>query len=169
MESTGGRWNVLDNPRWVTPLFSSTELAWVWLIARVYIGWGWLHAGRLGLAGERPTSKGQMVEQWLRILVGVGLALFALIALSGLLQMMILLVAGFIVAIAGLGMFPLVRKAADRPAGVASGLTSYSYSSAVPSHLRWSLYLSLHPLRLLPQGFLVFQGKLGKVQAPLPG
>lgn len=250
MANTAAQWNTLNNPRWVTALFSSTELAWVWLIARVYIGWGWLHAGwekvtsdrwmaggsairgfweravaipetgrpaisydwyrdflqllldaeaqtwfgplvavgeflvgialllgiftgiaaffgalmnwnfmlagtastnpvmgligiglmiawktagwwgldrfvlhyvgapwqrgpllgggRLGLMGSGPTSAGRLAEQWFRILAGVGLALFALIALSGLLQVIILLVAGVIVAIAGLGVFPLV-------------------------------------------------------------
>ena len=35
----------LDNPRWVTSLYSTNELAWVWLIVRVYIGWNWLDAG----------------------------------------------------------------------------------------------------------------------------
>lgn len=34
-----------DNPRWVTSLYSTNELAWVWLIVRVYIGWNWLDAG----------------------------------------------------------------------------------------------------------------------------
>jgi len=259
MESAGSRWNILDNPRRVTALFSSTEFAWVWLIARVYIGWAWLHAGwekvtserwmaggsalqgyweravaipetgrpaitydwyrdflvlllnaesytwfaklvavgellagvalligiftgiaaffgafmnwnfmlagsastnpvmgivgigimvawktagwwgldrfilpyvgapwqrgallggrRLGLEGQKPISKGQLVEQWLGILVGVGLALFALIVLSGLLQVAILLVAGVIVAIAGMGLFPRVPDSVRQTSG----------------------------------------------------
>lgn len=39
---------VLENPRWVTSLFSRTDYAWVWLIIRVYVGWNWLE-----LAGSR--------------------------------------------------------------------------------------------------------------------
>jgi thiosulfate dehydrogenase [quinone] large subunit len=260
MASTGIQWRVLDNPRWVTALFSSTELAWVWLIARVYIGWGWLHAGwekvnsdewmaggasirgyweravaipetgrpaisydwyrdflqllldaetqtwfgplvavgellvgialllgiftgiaaffgalmnwnfmlagsastnpvmgiisiglviawktagwwgldrfilhylgapwqrgpllgggRLGLMDSGTTSAGRLAEQWVRILAGVGLALFALIALAGLSQVIVLLVAGIIVAIGGLGVFPLVPEQRRRTGAI---------------------------------------------------
>src|SRR5918996_3151096 len=45
----------VGQPQVGTALFSSTEFAWVWLIARVYIGWGWLHAG-----WEKVTSEGWM-------------------------------------------------------------------------------------------------------------
>jgi thiosulfate dehydrogenase [quinone] large subunit len=252
MANAGSQWTVLENPRWVTALFSSTEFAWVWLIARVYIGWGWLHSGwekvnseswmaggtslqgyweravaipetgrpaisydwyrgflqllldtesytwfaklvavgellvgialllgiftgiaaffgafmnwnfmlagsastnpvmgivgigliiawktagwwgldrfvlpylgapwqrgpllggqRLGLAGRNPASPAQLAEQWFRILLGVALALGALISLSGPLQVIILLVSGVIVAIGGLGILPLVPE-----------------------------------------------------------
>ncbi|MBI4201656.1 MAG: DoxX family membrane protein [Chloroflexi bacterium] len=37
--------SVLQNPRWITALFSDTRFAWLWLIARVYIGWQWLDSG----------------------------------------------------------------------------------------------------------------------------
>jgi uncharacterized membrane protein YphA (DoxX/SURF4 family) len=78
-----------------------------------YVGAPWqrgplLGGGRLGLMGSGPTSKGRLAEQWVRILVGVGLALFGLIALAGLSQVMVLLLAGIIVALGGLGVFPLV-------------------------------------------------------------
>ncbi|MBI3744857.1 MAG: DoxX family protein [Chloroflexi bacterium] len=43
---------VLRDPPWVTRLFSSTEFSWLWLIARVYIGWNWLHAGWEKLTGD---------------------------------------------------------------------------------------------------------------------
>jgi thiosulfate dehydrogenase (quinone) large subunit len=241
-------WQVLENPRWVTGLFSSTEFAWFWLIARVYIGWDWLHAGlekvgdpewmsggaaisgywqravaipetgrprisydwyrdflqflidadaqtwfgplvavgevvvgialllgmftgiaaffgafmnwnfmfagsastnpvmgiiaiglmvawkiagwwgldrfilpylgapwqpgpllgghSLGLTGRQPNTMGQHIEQWLGILIRVGLALFALSSLIGFLHVFILIIAGVIVAIAGLGILP---------------------------------------------------------------
>lgn len=247
--ATESHWNILDNPRWVTALFSSTEMAWVWLIARVYLGWAWLQSGwgkvtsdawmvegsairgyweravaipetgrpaitydwyrdflqllldtnahtwfgpflavgevlvgiglllgaftgiaaffgvlmnwnfmlagtastnpimgilgigiiiawktagwwgldrfilpyvgapwqrgsllggrRLGLVGHRPSSPAQQAEQWVRMLIGVGLALLALNALDGLWQVLVLLVAGVIVAITGLGLLPL--------------------------------------------------------------
>lgn len=36
---------VLGNPHWLTLLFSSTEYAWMWLIARLYLGVEWLSSG----------------------------------------------------------------------------------------------------------------------------
>lgn len=261
MTSTASRWNLLHDPRWVTALFSSTELAWVWLIARVYIGWGWLEAGwhkvhdpgwmaggaslqgfweravavpdtgrpaitydwyrdfltfllhsgsytwfaklvavgevlvgialivgiftgiaaffgafmnwnfmlagsastnpvmgivgigimiawktagwwgldrfvlsyvgapwqrgpllggrHLSLGGWKHPSTAQLIEQWVRILVGVGLALFALIdtRLAGSLQVIILLLAGVIVVISGLGLFPMAPGSSEPSRG----------------------------------------------------
>ena len=244
------QFRLLDNPRWVAALFNSTEFGWVWLIARVYVGWGWLHSGwekvnsdgwmaggaslqgywqravaipetgrpaitydwyraflqylldaetftwfaklvafgevlvgialllgiftgiaaffgafmnwnfmlagsastnpvmgivgigimvawktagwwgldrfvlpyvgapwergpvlggrRLTLSGWSAASTGQLIEQWLRILLGVVIALYALISLGGPLQLVLLLVSGVIVAVSGLGLFPLI-------------------------------------------------------------
>jgi hypothetical protein len=84
-----------------------------------YLGAPWqrgplLGGGGLGLMGSGPASAGRRAEQWVRILAGVGLALFALIALSGLTQVTVLLVAGVIVAIGGLGVLPLVPAPRQR-------------------------------------------------------
>lgn len=49
MATDGG---LLKNPPWITALFSDTRFAWLWLIARVYIGWGWLHAGWGKMTGD---------------------------------------------------------------------------------------------------------------------
>lgn len=35
----------LGNPRWVNALFSNTNWAWLWLMARVWLGVHWLEAG----------------------------------------------------------------------------------------------------------------------------
>ena len=43
--TTGPAERLLQDPRWVQLLFSSTQFAWVWLMARVYIGWHWVDAG----------------------------------------------------------------------------------------------------------------------------
>ncbi|MCI0439866.1 MAG: DoxX family protein [Chloroflexi bacterium] len=36
---------LLENPRWLTLLFSSTEFAWVWLAVRLYLGVQWVNSG----------------------------------------------------------------------------------------------------------------------------
>ena len=44
MAMGSGQGRILENPHWVTRLFSSTEYAWVWLFVRIYLGIQWLSA-----------------------------------------------------------------------------------------------------------------------------
>ena len=55
---------VLSNPPWVSALFSNTEYSWVWLIARIYIGWGWLEAGREKLASDAWMGGGVALQKY---------------------------------------------------------------------------------------------------------
>ncbi|MBI4338199.1 MAG: DoxX family protein [Chloroflexi bacterium] len=55
------RW-VLQDPRWVQALFNTTELAWVWLIARVYVGWNWADAGWHKLQDDRWMAGGAALQ-----------------------------------------------------------------------------------------------------------
>jgi thiosulfate dehydrogenase (quinone) large subunit len=95
-------------------LMAAWKIAGWWGLDRFilpYVGAPWqpgplLGGSSLGLPGRRPDTTVQRIEQWLGILIGVGLALFALSSLSGLLQVVLLLVGGIIVAIAGLGILP---------------------------------------------------------------
>ena len=42
----------LPNPRFLTFLFDNRAMAPVWLLARVYLGWQWLHSGWEKLTGD---------------------------------------------------------------------------------------------------------------------
>lgn len=54
----------LHNPRWVTAIFSSTEYSWIWLIARIYIGWNWLDAGRHKLTSDAWMDGGAALQRF---------------------------------------------------------------------------------------------------------
>jgi thiosulfate dehydrogenase (quinone) large subunit len=43
--ATQTRPGLLHDPTWVRNLFGATEYAWIWLIARVYMGWEFWNAG----------------------------------------------------------------------------------------------------------------------------
>jgi thiosulfate dehydrogenase [quinone] large subunit len=80
-----------------------------------YLGVPWARGPLLGgrqlrLRGWETPSRGQLVEQWIRILIGVALALYAFVGLSGLVELLVLALAGVIVAVSGLGLFPLWPK-----------------------------------------------------------
>lgn len=53
---------VLENPRWLTLLFSSTEYAWVWLFVRLYLGIQWLESGWHKLFEEGWWGTGAAVQ-----------------------------------------------------------------------------------------------------------
>jgi hypothetical protein len=57
-----GEGRILENPRWVTMLFSSTEYAWVWLVVRIYLGIQWLSSGWGKLSEEAWWGTGLLSE-----------------------------------------------------------------------------------------------------------
>ena len=70
MASTSIPGGVLGNPPWVTALFSDTRFAWLWLIARIYIGWGWLHAGWGKITSDAWMDGGGALQgYWANIVV----------------------------------------------------------------------------------------------------
>ncbi len=61
---------LLENPRWITALFNNTEFAWLWLMARVYIGWHWLDSGWGKLTSDSWMSGGTALQGfWQRAVV----------------------------------------------------------------------------------------------------
>ncbi|MBI2164874.1 MAG: DoxX family membrane protein [Chloroflexi bacterium] len=81
-----------------------------------YVGAPWqrgkLFGGeRLVVSGSGVESSRLAIEEWVRMLAGVGLGLYALVSLSGAMQVAVLLVAGVIVGVTGLGLFPILRSA----------------------------------------------------------
>ena len=85
--------HVVSNPPLARWLFDNTEIAWIWLIVRVYLGWQWLTAGwekannpawtQSGLAlkgfwasavGAAPGSKPLIVFGWYRDFIQAMLA-----------------------------------------------------------------------------------------------
>ncbi|MBI4311339.1 MAG: DoxX family membrane protein [Chloroflexi bacterium] len=60
---------LLRDPGWVRALFSSTDLAWVWLIGRVYIGWLWIDAGWGKVQDDRWMAGGSALKgAWERMI-----------------------------------------------------------------------------------------------------
>lgn len=60
----------LQNPRIVNAIFGATELSWIWLIARVYIGWNWLEAGWHKVTDDAWMNGGPALEGfWQRAIV----------------------------------------------------------------------------------------------------
>ena len=61
---------VLDNPRWVNSVFSSTNWAWLWLMVRLWLGVSWLDAGWHKIRGEGWTDGGLAIKGfWERAVV----------------------------------------------------------------------------------------------------
>jgi thiosulfate dehydrogenase (quinone) large subunit len=52
----------LRDPYWTQVVFNTTEFTWLWLIARVYIGWQWLDAGRHKLESDAWMSTGAALK-----------------------------------------------------------------------------------------------------------
>ena len=61
---------ILENPRWLTMLFSSTKYAWVWLFVRIYLGIQWLEAGWHKATDPGWVTTGASLQAfWARIVV----------------------------------------------------------------------------------------------------
>jgi thiosulfate dehydrogenase [quinone] large subunit len=59
-----------NNPRWVNAVFSTSELSWIWLMARVYIGWHWLEAGWHKMTSDAWMNGGDALAGfWTRAIV----------------------------------------------------------------------------------------------------
>jgi len=77
-----------EEPKAARWLFASTGAAWIWLVARVWLGYQWLHAGWekvIGYSGGTFSwNFGMTDESWLRRSQGLkGFAAFALQGAGG--------------------------------------------------------------------------------------
>jgi thiosulfate dehydrogenase (quinone) large subunit len=52
----------MTDPPFITALFNSTRWSWLWLIARLYIGWSWLESGWGKLQNPAWTDGGQALR-----------------------------------------------------------------------------------------------------------
>lgn len=52
----------MTDPPFITTLFNSTRWSWLWLIARLYIGWSWLSSGWGKLQNPAWTDGGQALR-----------------------------------------------------------------------------------------------------------
>ncbi|MEX0762257.1 MAG: DoxX family membrane protein [Dehalococcoidia bacterium] len=68
---------------------------------------GRLFDGRVDVATGEVEPTAVTVERWVRVLLGVAIALYALTALTGPLQVILLLLAGVLVAVTGMGWFTI--------------------------------------------------------------
>ncbi len=79
----------IEEPKFARFLFASTGAAWIWLIARVWLGYQWLHAGWEKIAGYVPASNWDWQwhftsASWLKSTAGLkGFAGFALTQTKG--------------------------------------------------------------------------------------
>jgi thiosulfate dehydrogenase [quinone] large subunit len=55
----------------VTAIFSTTEYSWIWLIARIYIGWNWLDAGRHKLASDAWMDGGAALQRFWQAAISI--------------------------------------------------------------------------------------------------
>ena len=63
----GRQSSVIQDPPVVRALFGDTRFAWLWLVARVYLGWLWLDAGRQKLRQDAWMDGGAAVrDAWER-------------------------------------------------------------------------------------------------------
>jgi thiosulfate dehydrogenase [quinone] large subunit len=53
-----------EDPGIIRFLFGSTQMAWLWLIVRVYLGWQWLSAGREKLESPGWMSTGVSLQAY---------------------------------------------------------------------------------------------------------
>jgi len=77
-----------EEPKPAKWLFASTGAAWIWLVARVWLGYQWLHAGWekvIGYSGGTFSWKfGMTDDSWLRTTAGLkGFAGFAIQGAGG--------------------------------------------------------------------------------------
>lgn len=82
-----------------------------------YIGAPWergklLGGEQLSIEGEEPESRGRYIEEWIRIAIASGLAIYALAYLESVVQIIVILVAIAMAATTGLGMFLVSRTKA---------------------------------------------------------
>ena len=60
----------LDNPQWVTALFNNADLAWLWLMVRVWLGVNWVQAGWHKTQEAAWVAGGMAVKgYWERVIV----------------------------------------------------------------------------------------------------
>jgi thiosulfate dehydrogenase [quinone] large subunit len=55
---------VVPDPPFARLLFSSTKLAWLWLIIRIYVGWQWLNSGWGKVSGGTWASGEGLMGYW---------------------------------------------------------------------------------------------------------
>lgn len=53
---------LLENPRWLNTLFSSSNWAWLWLMVRLWLGLNWLQAGWHKVSAAAWTGGGMAVK-----------------------------------------------------------------------------------------------------------
>lgn len=80
-----------------------------------YIGAPWQKGKLLGgeklvVADSEEQARRQAIEEWVRMIIGAGLILYAVISLSGAAQVIVLLLAAVVVAVTGLGVWPIIRS-----------------------------------------------------------
>jgi thiosulfate dehydrogenase [quinone] large subunit len=59
---------IIPDPPFARTLFSSTRLAWLWLLVRVYVGYTWLAAGWEKLSGGKWASGEPLKGFWTKAL-----------------------------------------------------------------------------------------------------
>ena len=80
-----------------------------------YLGAPWKRGKLLGgeklvVADSETQARRQALEEWVRMMIGAGIILYALISLSGAAQVILVLVAAVLIAVTGLGIFPILRS-----------------------------------------------------------
>ena len=55
---------VVPDPPFARLLFSSTKLAWLWLLLRIYVGWQWLNSGWGKVSGGTWSSGDSLRGFW---------------------------------------------------------------------------------------------------------
>ncbi len=60
--NAGSTTRLLENPPWVSSLFSSTDWSWLWLMVRLWLGVKWLDAGWHKISQEAWTGGGLAVK-----------------------------------------------------------------------------------------------------------
>ena len=63
-EREGSRGIIIPDPPLVTDLFSNTRWAWLWLIARLYVGYTWLTSGLGKLGNPAWTQTGEALRSF---------------------------------------------------------------------------------------------------------
>lgn len=64
--STPHRTYQLDDPDFTKFLFSDVRMAWFWLLARLYLGWQWLDAGRHKITNDAWMDDGTALQGFWR-------------------------------------------------------------------------------------------------------